>query len=146
MTDFARAYTGEPQANMVRPGHRPRSSMSPLMVFDKAGKLMMVTGSPGGNSIPAYVFKSLVGILDWGMGLQEAVEFPNIIARGEYVRVEVNVEPGQAVADDLKARGYRVQERRGENSGLHVILLEDGELRGAADSRREGTVGFLPAE
>mgnify|MGYP001816327107 CR=1 FL=1 len=143
MTDFARDYDGGSQANMVRPGMRPRSSMSPMMVFDDRGMLKMVTGSPGGNSIPAYVLKSLVGTFRWGLDLQDAVEFPNIIARGETVRVEVSVEPGQALADDLKARGYKVQERQGENSGLHVILLEDGVLQGAADSRREGTIGYL---
>ena len=105
----------------------------------------MVTGSPGGNNIPAYVFKSLAGVFDWGMTPQQAASFPNIIARGKDVRVEVNVPPGQAIANDLKARGYSVQERQGENSGLHIILVEDGNLVGAADPRREGTVESLPA-
>ena len=146
LTDFAREYTGQPQANMVRPGRRPRSSMSPVMVFDSDGALKMVTGSPGGNSIPAYVLKSLVAVLDWGLSPQAAADFPNIIARGEGVRVEVTVEGGQAIADDLKARGYVVEERQGENSGIHLILVEGQTLTGAADSRREGTVGHLPAK
>jgi gamma-glutamyltranspeptidase/glutathione hydrolase len=106
----------------------------------------MVTGSPGGNSIPAYVLKSLVGVLDWGLSPQAAADFPNVIARGEEVRVEVSVEGGQAIADDLKARGYLVEERQGENSGIHLILVEGDTLKGAADSRREGTVGYLPAK
>jgi gamma-glutamyltranspeptidase/glutathione hydrolase len=146
LTDFAREYHGQPQANMVRPGRRPRSSMSPIMVFDSDGNLKMVTGSPGGNSIPAYVLKSLVGVLDWGLSPQAAADFPNVIARGEEVRVEVSVEGGQAIADDLKARGYLVEERQGENSGIHLILVEGDTLKGAADSRREGTVGYLPAK
>lgn len=100
----------------------------------------MVTGSPGGNSIPAYVAKSIVAVVDWGMSAQEAVDHPNIIARGESVRVEVNVETGQAIADDLKKRGYKVQERDGENSGLHIIVVTPDGLDGAADKRREGTV------
>ena len=146
MTDFAREYhAGEaPQANAIAPGKRPRSSMSPVMVFDESGDLLMVSGSPGGNNIPAYVFKSLVGVLEWGMTPEEAVAFPNITARGQKVRVEVNVEPGQEIANELKGRGYIVQEREGENSGLHVILVDDGTLLGAADPRREGTVEYLP--
>ena len=147
MTDFARQYTvgDAPQANAIAPGKRPRSSMSPTMVFKGDGELLMVTGSPGGNNIPAYVFKSLAGVLDWGMTPSQAVTFPNIIARGKDVRVEVNVPPGQAIANDLKARGYSVQERNGENSGLHVILVDGDSLTGAADPRREGTVEFMPA-
>ncbi len=145
LTDFAREYNGKPQANMIRPGHRPRSSMSPMMVFEADGSLKMVTGSPGGNSIPAYVIKSLVGVLDWGLTPQEAADFPNIIARGAAVRVEVDKEDGQAIADDLDARGYLVEEREGENSGIHTVLVDGDRLVGAADSRREGVVGHIPA-
>jgi len=142
MTDFARKHDPDapPVANAIGPGRRPRSSMSPTMVFDQDGDLLMVTGSPGGNSIPAYVSKSIIGVLDWGMSAQEAVDFPNIVARGKMVRVEVNVEPGKAIATDLAERGYKVQERDGENSGLHVIVVRPDELDGAADKRREGIV------
>jgi gamma-glutamyltranspeptidase/glutathione hydrolase len=143
LTDFAREVkpNGPRPANAIAPGRRPRSSMSPSMGFDEDGDLLMVTGSPGGNSIPAYVAKSIVGVLDWDMSAQEAVNHANIIARGEKVRVEVSVEPGQTIADDLKARGYNVQERQGENSGLHIIVVGDS-LEGAADPRREGTVAI----
>ena len=142
LTDFARKHDPDapPVANAIGPGRRPRSSMSPTMVFDQDGDLLMVTGSPGGNSIPAYVSKSIIGVLDWGMSAQEAVDFPNIVARGEMVRVEVNVEPGKAIATDLAERGYKVQERDGENSGLHVIVVRPDEFDGAADKRREGIV------
>ena len=142
MTDFARGFDAnapEP-ANMIRPSARPRSSMSPTIILDSENKLYMVTGSPGGNSIPAYTAKSVIGIVDWGMSVQEAVDFPNIIARGETVRVEIGREPGQALADELNARGYNVQEVDGENSGLHVILVTEDGLIGAADPRREGNV------
>ncbi len=142
MTDFAREHdpAAPPVANAIGPGRRPRSSMSPTMVFDQDGGLLMVTGSPGGNSIPAYVSKTIIGVLDWGMSAQDAVDFPNIVARGEMVRVEVGVELGQAIATDLAERGYKVQEREGENSGLHVIVVRPDELDGAADKRREGIV------
>jgi gamma-glutamyltranspeptidase/glutathione hydrolase len=142
MTDFARepAADGKPVANAIVPGKRPRSSMSPTMVFDQSDDIVMVTGSPGGNSIPAYVSKTIVGVLDWGMSAQEAVDFPNIVARGEKVRVEVSTEAGPAIAADLKERGYNVEEREGENSGLHVIVVRPDRLDGAADKRREGIV------
>jgi gamma-glutamyltranspeptidase/glutathione hydrolase len=114
--------------------------MSPTMIFDKDGGILMVTGSPGGNSIPAYVSKSIIAVLDWEMSAQDAVDFPNIVARGARVRVEVNVDPGKAIADDLTQRGYDVQERDGENSGLHIIVVRPDNLDGAADNRREGIV------
>jgi len=148
LTDFAREVPvdGTRVANAIAPGRRPRSSMSPSMIFDKDGQLLMVTGSPGGNSIPAYVAKSIIGILDWGMSAQDAVNHPNIVARGEMVRVEISFEPGQEIANDLKERGYKVQEREGENSGLHVIVVTETGLEGAADPRREGLVGSTASD
>lgn len=146
MTDFARDFDANEaeQANMIRPGARPRSSMSPTIILDAGNNLYMVTGSPGGNSIPAYTAKTVLGIVDWGMSVQESVNFPNIIARGDTVRVEIGLEHGQAQADQLRAAGYNVEETEGENSGLHVILVTEDGLVGAADPRREGTVGAGP--
>lgn len=142
MTDFARepSADGKPVANAIVPGKRPRSSMSPTMVFDETENIVLVTGSPGGNSIPAYVAKSIVGVLDWGLSAQEAVDHPNIVARGEKVRVEIATDAGRAIASDLQQRGYNVEEREGENSGLHVIVVGPDKLDGAADKRREGIV------
>ncbi len=142
MTDFARTPTlgGRTVANQVAPGKRPRSSMSPVIVFDAAGELKMVAGSPGGNSIPAYVAKVLIRVLRGGEDVQSAVDAPNIIARGESVRVETGVPGGAQSAELLRDLGYPVQERQGENSGLHVILRNDQGLVGAADPRREGKV------
>lgn len=148
LTDFARTVpkTGELPANAVGPGKRPRSSMSPTMVLDKDNQLLMVTGSPGGNSIPAYVAKTIIGVVGWGLSAQEAADHPNIIARGEQVRVEVGVGDGQAIADMLNARGYSVREREGENSGIHLIIVRPDGLEGAADKRREGTVVSVQRE
>jgi gamma-glutamyltranspeptidase/glutathione hydrolase len=112
--------------------------MSPTLVFDEGGDLFMVTGSPGGNSIVAYVAKTLVGVLDWGKSAQEAAALPNIIARGDTVAVEVDIEGGPEAAEALRGMGYRVEERTGENSGLHLIVVRDTGLDGGADPRREG--------
>ena len=140
LTDFSRQPTinGLPVANAPAGGKRPRSSMSPTMVFDQDGDLFMVTGSPGGNSIVAYVSKTIVAVLDWGMSAQESIDLPNVIARGPTVGVEVDVDRGETWADTLAEDGYPVEERTGENSGLHVIIVREDGLEGGADPRREG--------
>jgi len=117
--------------------------MSPTMIFDKNGNLLMVTGSPGGNSIPAYVNKTIIGIFDWGLTAQESVDFPNIIARGQIVKVEMLNEKGETIAKDLKQRGYLVKQTTGEHSGIHLIVVKENGLDGAADKRREGTVHLI---
>ena len=106
----------------------------------------MVTGSPGGNSIVAYTAKTIIGVLAWDHTPQEAIDLPNIIARGESVGVEVDRPGGPEVAEELRAAGYNVQERRGENSGLHVILVTEDGLLGGADPRREGVALELEAD
>lgn len=145
MTDFARVPTKgtKPVANAPGPGKRPRSSMSPTLVFDENGDLFMVTGSPGGNSIVAYVAKTLVAVLEWDKTAQDAADLPNIIARGDTVNVEVGVPGGQQAADALTEMGYEVQEREGENSGLHLIVVREDGLEGGADPRREGIAKSL---
>ena len=140
LTDFSREPTkgGKPVANAVAGNKRPRSSMSPTVVFDPDGDLFMVTGSPGGNSIVAYVAKTLVGVLEWGKSAQESIDLPNIIARGDVVGVEVDREGGPEAAEALREMGYNVEERQGENSGLHVIIVREDGLEGGADPRRDG--------
>lgn len=140
LTDFSRdpMTNGKLVANAPAAGKHPRSSMSPTLVFDAEGDLFMVTGSPGGNSIIAYVSKTLVGVLDWGLSAEEAVGFPNIIARGDRVGVESSRGEGAAISEMLKGLGYDVAERSGENSGLNIIVVREDGLEGAADPRREG--------
>jgi gamma-glutamyltranspeptidase/glutathione hydrolase len=145
LTDFSREPTkgGKPVANAVAGNKRPRSSMSPTLVFNPEGDLFMVTGSPGGNSIVAYVAKTLVGVLEWGKTAQEAINLPNIIARGDVVGVEVDREGGPEAAEALREMGYTVEERQGENSGLHVIIVREDGLEGGADPRRDGVARAL---
>lgn len=147
MSDFDTEYhAGEAQgANAIAPGKRPRSSMSPTIIYDDQRNVRMLTGSPGGNSILAYIAKTIVGVFDWDMSAQAAVDFPNIIARGSQVRVEITAERGKEFADELASRGYNVKESDGENSGLHVIVVRPELLDGAADKRREGVVLTTPA-
>jgi len=101
MTDFSAATSadGRPAANAIAPGKRPRSSMSPTIIFDENGDPAMLTGSAGGSSILAYSTKTILAVFDWGMSAQEAVDFPNVVARGEPVGGETSVGVGQALAD-----------------------------------------------
>ncbi len=146
LTDFAKYpydEDGKPLANAPAPKKRPRSSMSPTLVLDKDGGFVMATGSAGGNSIIAYTAKTLVGVLEWGLSPQDAINLPNVVARGDVTRVENTVADPNLVPA-LITLGHQVQATRGENSGLHVILKQaDGTLIGGADPRREG-VALVP--
>ena len=139
LTDFASIPTlgGKPVANAVEPGKRPRSSMTPTLIFDADGELVMATGSPGGNSIIAYTAKSIVGVMEFGMSVADAVALPNVVARGHPVRVESARAP-EGFVDALRDLGFPIAESAGENSGLHPILVRPDGLEGAADPRREG--------
>lgn len=131
---------GSPAANAPAGGKRPRSSMSPTIVFNADGEFELATGSPGGASIIAYVSKTLVGMLDWGLTPQEAINLPNVVGRGDIIRIEDSF-PAE-LADELRAMGFTLDANRTENSGLHIIRrLDDGSLVGGADPRREGVVG-----
>ena len=140
LTDFSREPVdadGRPVANAPEGGKRPRSSMSPTIVLDANGEFVLATGSPGGSSIIAYTAKSLVGMLDWGLTPQEAIELPNVVARGDVVRREEGMDP--ELLAGLRDLGFTLDANRGENSGLHIVRrLEDGTLVGGADPRREG--------
>ena len=145
LTDFSFSPTdrdGTPAANAVAPGKRPRSTMSPTIVLTRDGRFYAAIGSPGGNSIFPYVFKTLVGVLDWHLSMQDAIALPNLVARGD----NYGSEPGlfaPGVVQGLAARGVTLRQGSGENSGLHGVLVKDGMLTGGADPRREGVVlGF----
>lgn len=134
---------GEPIANAVAPGKRPRSSMSPTIVLDKNGEFKMATGSPGGNSIIAYTAKTMMGVFEWGLTPQQAVSLPNLVARGDTVRIEKD-RASPDLVQGLRDYGFQVKESAGENSGLSVVLRQsDGSLLGGVDPRREGTIEVL---
>ncbi|MDB5668151.1 MAG: ggt [Alphaproteobacteria bacterium] len=142
MTDFSfqpRDAQGRPAANAVAPGKRPRSSMTPAIVLTADGRYVGALGSPGGNSILAYVGKALVGVIDWNLPVQEAIALPNLIARGASYQGEVDRFP-PGVLEGLRARGITLRSGQGEDSGLHGVWLRQGRVDGGADPRREGVV------
>jgi len=146
LTDFSfrPEIDGVPAANAVAAGKRPRSSMAPVIVLDASGNAVAALGSPGGSAILAYNAKTILGLLAWHLPLQEAINLPNVIARGEETFGEApKLAPG--VLDALAARGVVVKPGRGEESGLHgVVVAPDGTATGAADPRREGVWKALP--
>jgi len=146
LTDFsfkASDDSGKPIANRIEPSKRPRSSMSPTIVLDEEGEFVMATGSPGGNSIIAYTVKTIVGVLAWGLSPQEAVNLPNLVARGDKVRIEKE-RAAPDIIEGLRAFGFSVKESAGENSGLSMVLRKpDGSLEGGVDPRREGVIEIV---
>ena len=146
LTDFSFApsdASGAPIANRVQAGKRPRSSMAPTLVFDKAsGELIMSAGSPGGALIIHYTAKTLYGVLNWGMLPQQAINLPNFASLNGPTVLEEKRFPASTV-DALKARGHEVREV-GMTSGLQAISRGqahgDPVWLGGADPRREGVV------
>ncbi|WP_293463496.1 gamma-glutamyltransferase [Phenylobacterium sp.] len=141
LTDFSFSpedRDGAPAANAVAGGKRPRSSMAPAIVLDKDRRFVAAVGSPGGPSILAYNLKALVGMLDWKLPVQEAINLPNLIAGGSFYAAEVDKFSPELTAG-LEARGIKLTSGFGaEGSGLHGIEVTPQGLRGGADPRREG--------
>ena len=146
LTDFsfkALDEQGNKIANSAEAGKHPRSSMSPTIVLDENGEFLMATGSPGGNSIIAYTAKTLLGILEWGLSPEQTAALPNLVARGDKVRIEKDVA-SQEIINGLRDYGHQVKESAGENSGVSIVVRDsDGRLSGAADPRREGVVEII---
>ncbi|MCX7373700.1 MAG: gamma-glutamyltransferase family protein [Alphaproteobacteria bacterium] len=142
LTDFSfrPEIDGLPVANRVAGGKRPRSSMSPAMVFDAQGQLLAVTGSPGGARIIGYVAQSLVALLDWGMDAQAAAALPHVGPFNEFIELEESTGAA-AHGPALEARGATLRVLP-MPSGLNLIRIRrQGEsvlLQGGADPRREG--------
>ena len=138
LTDFS--FTpldgDKPVANRVEAHKRPRSSMSPSLVFDRDGKLVMVVGSPGGSAIINYVVKTLIGVLDWGLDIQKAIELPNFGNSNGPTELEMGTA-AEALKPALEAMGHKVSVVE-FTSGLHGIVLTPAGLIGGADPRREG--------
>ena len=142
LTDFSFSPTGgdgRPVANRVEPGKRPRSSMSPTLVFDKAtGQLLISGGSPGGALIIHFTAKTLYGMLHWGLNAQQAIDLPNFGSLNGPTLLEAG-RFSPAVVQALKSRGHTVVEVP-MASGLQAIARTPTGFFGGADPRREGVV------
>lgn len=153
LTDFAAQPVneqGEPVANRVESAKRPRSSMSPMLVFNASDtgeidELDMVLGSPGGSLIIQFVVKTLINIIDWDMDPQQAVSAPNFGAMNqpatgigtEHPLIADNID---ALTTKLEELGHEVNPTE-QSSGLSALVRSEGNsIIGGADPRREGVV------
>lgn len=139
LTDFSfRTHSdGVPIANALSPGKRPRSSMAPTIVM-KDDKPLIVTGSPGGSRIIGYVAQSLIGMIDWNMSPQEAINMPHLVNRFGTFDLEAETD-AEMLAPALEDMGFKTS-IRDLNSGIHTIMVTQDGLIGGADPRREGIV------
>jgi gamma-glutamyltranspeptidase/glutathione hydrolase len=140
LTDFSLVpdREGKPVANRVEPGKRPRSSMSPTLVFAPDGKLRLAIGAAGGSTIPVQVVKAIIGVIDWKLSAQAAIALPVIYAPGGDA---VFVEQGsglEAMAPALRALGHATLTARTMPLKANAIEVSGGRLEGAADPRSEG--------
>jgi gamma-glutamyltranspeptidase / glutathione hydrolase len=140
LTDFsfrAKDAAGNPLANAVAPGKRPRSSMAPTIVLDPQGRVKAVIGSPGGSRIILYVAKAVIGIVDWKLDAQAAADLPNFGSRNGPFEVETGMTNPLTTLHMLQ-RGHQVQPAE-MTSGLHIVTRRTTTgLEGGADPRREG--------
>jgi gamma-glutamyltranspeptidase/glutathione hydrolase len=140
MTDFSFAAKENQQliANRIEPTKRPRSSMSPTFVFDEQQRLVMALGSAGGPSIINYVAKTITGVLDRNLNIQEAIDYPNMGSRNQETELEKE-SVVEKFAQELQLRGHPILIRE-MNSGTQGIFINRDGLWGGVDGRREGTV------
>ena len=123
-------------ANRVQPGKRPRSSMSPTIVWDPKGRVRLAVGAAGGPTIPAQVLKAIIGVIDWHYSAQQAIALPVIFAPGDTVYLEKGTFL-ETMAPQLQAMGHTVQVRA---PGFKANAVEwvNGHWAGGADPRSEG--------
>ena len=138
LTDFSAVAErdGQPVANRPEPGKRPRSSMSPTFVLNRNRDLVLSVGSAGGQRIIGDTLQALIGMLDWNLSAQAALDVPRILNMNGPTELE---EKGDlpAQAGRLRALGHEVQVRRHEG-GLTAIRREGDGWGGGADPRRDG--------
>jgi gamma-glutamyltranspeptidase / glutathione hydrolase len=135
--NFSPEAEGVPAANRVEGGKRPRSSMSPTIVFGPDGRVRIAIGAAGGTTIIAQVAKALIGVIDWDLSAQQAIALPQIMGLGDRVTIERGTRL-EAMIPALQALGqHTVIVEPGYKA--NAIERVNGRWIGAADPRSEGT-------
>lgn len=140
LTDFSFTPTdtnGVPVANRVEGGKRPRSSMSPTIVFSPDGKVRLAVGAAGGATIIAQVAKAIIGVIDWHLSAQDAIALPVIFSPGDTIWVEKGTSH-EAMIPALVALGHHDVRAREPGFKANAIEWVDGRWVGAVDPRSEG--------
>jgi gamma-glutamyltranspeptidase/glutathione hydrolase len=145
LTDFSfvPSVAGVPVANRVEGGKRPRSSMSPTIVWGPDGRVRLAVGAAGGSTIIVQVAKAIIGVIDWKLSAQQAIALPTLFAPGDTIYLETGtfLEP---MAPQLRALGHaRIDFRPPMTFKANAIeWVADGagggRWVGAADPRSEG--------
>jgi gamma-glutamyltranspeptidase / glutathione hydrolase len=134
--NFAPEDQGSLTANHVQPGKRPRSAMSPSIVYDAAGKPVLAIGAAGGPTIIAQVAKAIIGVLDWGLPVEEAIAMPQLIAIGDRFAVEKGTMLEEMIPA-FAAMGHKPV-ATALPLKLNGVQRVAGGWRGGADARGEG--------
>jgi gamma-glutamyltranspeptidase/glutathione hydrolase len=140
LTDFSFVPEQDdcPVANRVEGGKRPRSSMSPTIVYGRDGQVMLAVGAAGGTTIPAQVVKTIIGVIDFHLSPQEAIALPMIVAPGgDTVYLETDTFVA-SMAPELEALGHRIEYRPPVTFKANAIERVNGGWAGGADPRSEG--------
>jgi gamma-glutamyltranspeptidase/glutathione hydrolase len=140
MTNFAftPGIGGHPVANRVEGGKRPRSSMSPTLVFSREGELRIAAGAQGGSRIPGFMAQVLMRMIDFAMTPQQALAAPHAQTTG--VATELETDPlASDLAERLRARGQTVTVLALDSGQQAVVVTPEGMI-GASDPRRDGAV------
>lgn len=140
LTDFSFIPTadGKPIANRVEAGKRPRSSISPTIVFDKNKQLYAVAGSPGGSYIICTVARNLILMLDFHLNPYKAAAYPNFCAMNNIPIIEAGDSVISPIIQQLEARGELVKRDIVFSGETNIIRDANGIWAGGADPRREG--------
>ena len=125
-------------ANRVEANKRPRSSMTPTIIFNPEGEIYALTGSPGGNSIIGYVTKSVMAMVDWDLSPQDTVSLPHFIRKGENTELERGTDIVR-YKQFLEKKGHKVVIIP-KVSGLQIIKKKNKGFIGGTDPRGEGLV------
>ena len=145
MDDFA-AKPGFPnlfglvqgEANAIAPGRRPLSSMVPTIVM-KNGKPFLVLGAPGGSRIITAVLQVMLNVIDFGMNLQDAIDFPRIHHQWKPDRLDIERGLSPDTIALLNKAGYHTEETKPEvTARVEGILFDGGWLQGGHDERGAG--------
>ena len=134
--NFAPEDQGKLTANHVQPGKRPRSAMSPTIVYDASGKPILAIGAAGGVTIIAQVTKAIIGVLDWGLPVEEAIALPQLIAIGDRFAVEKGTML-ETMIPAFTAMGHKPV-ATALPLKLNGVQRVAGGWRGGADARGEG--------
>ncbi len=150
MDDFA-SKPGSPnmfglvqgERNSIAPGKRPLSSMTPT-ILTKDGKPFLVLGAPGGSTITTAVLQVILNVVDFGMGIQDAIDFPRVHHqwKPDLLDYERGVSPDTLAA--LRTMGYPITPAHPVVLALvEAVEIKDGWLEGGHDDRGAGkAVGY----